>query len=200
MKEALSTAAMLTIAALATACGSSGSHGNASNAAAASSTPAASSAPSSSSSSSGGGGAYGPYGSGSSSSTSSTSSSSSGSSSTAAKLTTAHTTLGTVLAAGAKGLTVYMFEGDSAGRSNCNGACAGVWPPVVVSGTPSVGGAALKGDVSVITRADGTKQLAYRGHPLYWFSGDKTSGDTNGEGIHGFGHAWYAVSPSGSRA
>jgi predicted lipoprotein with Yx(FWY)xxD motif len=120
-------------------------------------------------------------------------------SSSAVKLRTARTRLGTILTAGPDGLTVYMFEGDSVGKSNCNGACASVWPPVTVSGTPSAGGGAMQADISVIARADGTKQLAYKGHPLYWFSGDKAAGDTNGEGVHGFGNNWYVLDPSGNK-
>jgi predicted lipoprotein with Yx(FWY)xxD motif len=39
-------------------------------------------------------------------------------------VTTKHTKLGTILGAGPKRLTVYLFEADTAGKSNCAGACA----------------------------------------------------------------------------
>ena len=48
-----------------------------------------------------------------------------------------------------------------------------------------------------IRRADGTRQVTYAGHPLYFFSGDARRGQTNGEGLKDFGAAWYALTPSG---
>jgi hypothetical protein len=48
--------------------------------------------------------------------------------------------------------------------------------------------------VGTITRSDGTTQVTYNGHPLYYFSGDKAPGDTNGQGVGG---NWFTISPSG---
>src|SRR6185437_10712154 len=64
----------------------------------------------------------------------------------------------------AAGHTVYTFDKDTAGsgQSACNGPCAENWPPV----TPP---ASVAAPYSVITRADGGKQLAYQGKPLYLF-------------------------------
>ncbi|MGH2879162.1 MAG: COG4315 family predicted lipoprotein [Solirubrobacteraceae bacterium] len=107
--------------------------------------------------------------------------------------------LGTILAAGPTKLTVYMFEGDKGAVSSCSGACASVWPPVTSSGAPSVSGAAKSADLGTITRSDGTTQVTYNGHPLYFFAKDKDSGDAYGQGVHGFGADWYALKPSGSK-
>ncbi|HEY8303578.1 MAG TPA: hypothetical protein VIG42_03215 [Solirubrobacteraceae bacterium] len=107
--------------------------------------------------------------------------------------------LGTILAAGPKKLTVYMFEGDKGAASNCTGACASVWPPVTTSGGPAAAGAASAADLGTITRADGTTQVTYKGHPLYFFARDKDSGDAYGQGVKGFGSDWYVISPSGSK-
>ena len=52
--------------------------------------------------------------------------------------------------------------------------------------------------LATITRSDGSKQVAYGGHPLYYFAGDSATGDTNGEGVDGFGAKWWVVSPSGA--
>jgi predicted lipoprotein with Yx(FWY)xxD motif len=107
--------------------------------------------------------------------------------------------LGTILAAGSKKLTVYMFEGDKGASSSCTGACASVWPPVTTSGAPITSGSAHSADLGTITRSDGTTQVTYKGHPLYFFAKDKDSGDAYGQGVHGFGADWYVLTPSGSK-
>jgi predicted lipoprotein with Yx(FWY)xxD motif len=107
--------------------------------------------------------------------------------------------LGTILAAGSKKLTVYMFEGDKGASSSCSGACASVWPPVTTSGAPSASGAASSSVLGTITRSDGTTQITYKGHPLYFFARDKDSGDAYGQGVKGFGADWYVLAPSGSK-
>jgi predicted lipoprotein with Yx(FWY)xxD motif len=118
---------------------------------------------------------------------------------TAVVVSTKHAKLGTILAAGNKHLTVYMFEGDKGNSSTCTGACAKVWPPVTTSAAVSVGGAAVAADLGTITRPDGTKQVTYKGHPLYWFARDGDSGDAYGQGVVGFGSSWYVISPSGKK-
>lgn len=115
-------------------------------------------------------------------------------------VTVKHTSkLGTILATGSKKLTVYMFEGDKGAASSCSGACASVWPPVTTSGGPTASGAANSADLGTITRSDGTTQVTYKGHPLYFFAKDKDSGDAYGQGVKGFGADWYVLSPSGSK-
>jgi predicted lipoprotein with Yx(FWY)xxD motif len=114
-----------------------------------------------------------------------------------ALVTTKHDKLGTVLAYGNKKLTVYLFEGDKRHGSSCTGACAAAWPPVV--GKPKAAGAVTASDLSTITRADGTTQVTYKGHPLYLFTKDKDDGDTYGQGIKAFGAEWYVLAPSGKK-
>jgi len=112
---------------------------------------------------------------------------------------TKHSKLGTVLAAGPKKMTVYLFEADKGGQSACAGACAQAWPPVTTSGEPQAGGAAVAADLGTITRSDGTKQVTYKGHPLYFFVKDGDAGDAYGEGSKAFGADWYVLAPSGSK-
>jgi predicted lipoprotein with Yx(FWY)xxD motif len=114
-------------------------------------------------------------------------------------ITTEHTKLGTVLAAGPKHLTVYLFEADKRPTSTCSGACAQVWPPVRTTGAPKAEGEAAAADLGTSTRSDGTKQVTYKGHPLYWYASDAQAGETTGQGINGFGAAWYVMSASGSK-
>ena len=47
-------------------------------------------------------------------------------------------------------------------------------------------------------RADGTTQVTYAGHPLYFFAGDSSSGAANGQGVDAFGAKWYVVAPNGA--
>lgn len=114
-----------------------------------------------------------------------------------ALITTKHAKLGTVLAYGPDRLTVYLFEGDRGGSSNCSGACAQIWPPVL--GRPKASGQARASDLGTIRRADGEIQVTYKGHPLYRFIKDKDDGDAYGEGISSFGADWYALQPSGAK-
>jgi predicted lipoprotein with Yx(FWY)xxD motif len=116
----------------------------------------------------------------------------------AALITTKHNAkLGTILASGSKRLTVYLFTPDTAGTSKCTGACSAVWKPV--TGTAKATGGAMSSDLSTITRSDGTKQVTYKGHPLYLYSRDGDSGDVYGEGLKTFGGQWYALRPTGNK-
>jgi predicted lipoprotein with Yx(FWY)xxD motif len=136
-----------------------------------------------------GGGGYGGGGSSSSSKKSSAAAPTGG-----GPLAVKDTGVGSVLVDGS-GRTLYMFERDTAGKSNCSGACAQNWPPAA---STTAGSGVAKGKLTTIKRSDGTSQAAYAGHPLYRFSGDQAAGDTNGQGQDAFGGKWYAVSATGS--
>ena len=114
-------------------------------------------------------------------------------------IVTKHNKLGTILAAGPKHMTVYLFEGDKGGQSSCSGACAQAWPPVTTSGEPQAGGQAVQSDLSTITRSDGTKQVTYKGHPLYFYVKDGDDGDAYGQGVNAFGADWYVMKASGEK-
>lgn len=114
-------------------------------------------------------------------------------------IATKNAKLGTILAAGPKHMTVYLFEADKGAASSCSGACAQIWPPVTTSSEPKVGGAAMAADLSTITRPDGTKQVTYKGHPLYFFARDGDKGDAYGQGIKSFGSDWYVLAPTGKK-
>jgi predicted lipoprotein with Yx(FWY)xxD motif len=117
----------------------------------------------------------------------------------ATQVATASGKLGTFLVAGPKKMTVYLFEADKGGTSSCSGACASAWPPVTTSGTPSVGGSVSSAQLSTIVRPDGSKQVTYNRHPLYYFVQDKAAGETTGQGAKAFGASWYVLAPSGMK-
>jgi predicted lipoprotein with Yx(FWY)xxD motif len=112
-------------------------------------------------------------------------------------ITTAKSSAGTFLTNGS-GRAVYLWVKDTGDMSNCNGACAGAWPPVTTTATATASGSAKASDIGTITRSDGTKQVTYDGHPLYYFSGDSGPGTATGQGSDGFGAKWWLVAPTGS--
>jgi predicted lipoprotein with Yx(FWY)xxD motif len=99
----------------------------------------------------------------------------------------------------AQGRTLYLFQKDNGTKSACFGACASEWPPLRVSGKPTVGSGATASMVGTTSRSDGKPQVTYNGHPLYLYQGDNTQGDTNGQGLNAFGGGWFALSPAGQQ-
>jgi predicted lipoprotein with Yx(FWY)xxD motif len=116
----------------------------------------------------------------------------------AATVSVANSSRGQILVDGS-GRTLYLFEADKAASSSCYGACVGVWPAVVTTGQPAAGPGAKASLLGTTKRSDGTLEVVYNGHPLYYFSGDKMAGDVTGQGLSSFGAAWYAVSPGGTK-
>lgn len=105
--------------------------------------------------------------------------------------------LGQILVDG-KGMTLYLFVADTGSKSTCYTSCAQVWPPVLTNGAPQAGTGAQASLLGTTTRTDGTIQVTYSGHPLYYFAGDKKPGDATGQGIDNFGGLWWVISPSGA--
>jgi len=96
------------------------------------------------------------------------------------------------------GHTVYLWDADGMNKSNCSGACAATWPPVMASGKVTPGHGVKPSDLGTIARSGGGKQVTYNGHPLYFFAGDSGPGQTNGQGSDNFGAKWWLVAPSGT--
>lgn len=90
---------------------------------------------------------------------------------------------------GPSGMTLYYFGRDTAGVSNCSGDCLGNWPALLADEV-ILSPVSAPGAFSVIDRADGGKQVAYNGRPLYYFAGDAAPGDTNGQGR---GNVWWVA-------
>ena len=94
---------------------------------------------------------------------------------------------------GEGGMTLYVFGNDSASTSTCDGDCATAWPPFTIAKGDSLKGAGgVTEPLTAITRSDGSLQVAYARSPLYYYSGDKAPGDTNGQG---FGDVWFIAQP-----
>jgi predicted lipoprotein with Yx(FWY)xxD motif len=104
---------------------------------------------------------------------------------------------GTAVVTNAEGFTLYWFAPDTATKSNCNGGCAQVWPPVK---GPATAGTGVTGKLSTITRSDGSSQATYNGRPLYTYTADTAPGQASGNGINAYGGVWHEVTVSGAVA
>jgi predicted lipoprotein with Yx(FWY)xxD motif len=113
-----------------------------------------------------------------------------------AMVTAASSKLGMVLVDGS-GRTLYLFEKDQPNQSACAGACVAAWPVDQSSGTPKAGSGVKASLLGTITRGDGTTQVTYNKHPLYYFTGDSGAGQQNGQGVDAFGAKWFVVTPAG---
>ena len=91
--------------------------------------------------------------------------------------------------AGPNGMTLYTFDRDASapGKSACNGQCAALWPPLTAAA-----GAQPSGDYTIVVRDDGTRQWAYKGKPLYFWTKDAKAGDRTGDGVN---NVWRLARP-----
>jgi predicted lipoprotein with Yx(FWY)xxD motif len=95
----------------------------------------------------------------------------------------------------ATGRTLYHYTDESKGKVDCTGACAKLWPPLVVGAAakPVAGPGITASKLGVLKRPDGKMQVTYGGLGLYLYAGDKKAGDANGQALES---SWYAVSPT----
>jgi predicted lipoprotein with Yx(FWY)xxD motif len=128
-----------------------------------------------------------------SSSSAPTTAASSGAAAAVGIMTTSAPGLGTILV-DSTGRTIYRYDKDTNNppTSNCGAGCDTAWPPVPA--TTNVTGVASS-LVGSVTRSDGTKQLTIGGWPVYYYAGDSSAGQVNGQGSGG---VWWVVAPSGS--
>lgn len=86
---------------------------------------------------------------------------------------------------GANDMTLYTFDKDAVGVTNCYDKCAENWPPLIADA-----GAAPEGDFTLVDRTDGSKMWAYKGWPLYFWVKDEKPGDTTGDMV---GEVWHTA-------
>jgi predicted lipoprotein with Yx(FWY)xxD motif len=83
----------------------------------------------------------------------------------------------------ANDMTLYIFDKDTAGVTNCYDTCAEKWPPLFADAS-----ATAEGDFTIVERTDGTKMWAYKDMPLYYWVEDMAPGDVKGDGVGGVWH------------
>lgn len=87
-----------------------------------------------------------------------------------------------------KGMTLYSYDKDTSGVSNCNAGCLKAWPIYSAAAAP----ATLPIDVTTVKATDGKMMYAYKGMPLYYYANDSKAGDLTGDGVGG---VWHLVKP-----
>ncbi len=94
---------------------------------------------------------------------------------------------------GPNGKTLYMFKNDQPGVSNCVDQCAANWPPLTVAeGAEPTLQLGLTGELGVIARADGSRQVTYNDMPLYYWVNDAAPGDATGQNVR---EVWFVIQP-----
>ena len=96
-----------------------------------------------------------------------------------------------------RGYVLYGFTRDPRGKSVCAGACAKAWPPYVVRARPRAGRGVAGALIGTTKRRDGSLQATYRGHPLYYYVGDRKPGQILCQNVQEFGGLWLVVRPTG---
>jgi predicted lipoprotein with Yx(FWY)xxD motif len=139
-----------------------------------------------------GGSSYG----GNSSPSTSTKASAPAATSSVASISAKSSSLGTFLV-DSKGRTLYLWDADHGSMSTCNGDCATDWPPLTTDGAPKAGAGVKASLLGTSKRSDGTEEVTYAGHPLYYYAGDTAPGQATGQGSAAFGAPWWVVTPGG---
>lgn len=115
---------------------------------------------------------------------------------TGTKITTGDSQFGEILFDG-DDRAIYYFDKEQNGKSECYGACAVAWPPVLTDGRPFSAGGAQARLVGSVKRNDGTTQVTYDGRPLYYYV-DDPPGEILCHNVEEFGGLWLAVEPDGA--
>ncbi len=97
------------------------------------------------------------------------------------------------------GQAIYLFDRESTEEPRCYGACAEAWPPVLTDGPPRGLDGARPALLGTTQRRDGSTQVTYAGHPLYYYAHEARR-EVRCHDVEGFGGLWLVVTPSGKPA
>jgi predicted lipoprotein with Yx(FWY)xxD motif len=99
-----------------------------------------------------------------------------------------------------KGFALYLFTDDKKDKSRCYGGCARAWPPFTTKGKPVAGSGADASLLGTTKRRNGSRQVTYDGHPLYFYEHDDEVGEILCHDVNEFGGRWLVVQPNGDPA
>ena len=97
------------------------------------------------------------------------------------------------------GRALYLFDADRSQVSTCYAACATAWPPLIATQPPTAGPNLAQALTSTTARTDGSQQVTYNGHPLYYYIGDHAPGEVNCQAVVEYGGGWYVVDGQGNK-
>lgn len=99
----------------------------------------------------------------------------------------------------AKKQAIYIWEKEPSSQPECYDDCATAWPPVLTTGPPTASGKVDAGLLGTTKRTDGTTQVTYNGHPLYFYA-HEGPGEVKCHNISTHGGLWWVIQPDGKRA
>jgi predicted lipoprotein with Yx(FWY)xxD motif len=97
------------------------------------------------------------------------------------------------------GQAIYLFAKERTSRPQCYGSCANAWPPVLTKSSPQARGDVRSGLLGTTSRKDGSKQVTYKGHPLYFYAHEGKN-EVLCHNITENGGLWLVVTPKGDPA
>jgi predicted lipoprotein with Yx(FWY)xxD motif len=113
-------------------------------------------------------------------------------------ITTGRSAYGTILFDAGR-QAIYLFDKEKTASADCYGACAVAWPPVLTKGAPKAAGAVRTALLGTTTRRDGSRQVTYAGHPLYYYA-HEGKGQVTCHDVREYGGLWLVVTPQGKPA
>lgn len=97
------------------------------------------------------------------------------------------------------GQAIYLFDVEQSSTPECYGECAEAWPPVLTDGAPVAEGNVRADALGTTERTDGTTQVTYAGHPLYYYA-HEAKNQVLCHNVREFGGLWLVVTPDGEPA
>jgi predicted lipoprotein with Yx(FWY)xxD motif len=97
------------------------------------------------------------------------------------------------------GQAIYLFDKERTAKPECYSDCAQAWPPVLTTGAPSAAGSVQADKLATTQRTDGTVQITYAGHPLYFYAHEGKN-EVRCHNVREFGGLWLVVTPAGIAA
>lgn len=85
------------------------------------------------------------------------------------------------------------------GAGGYGSASASLWPPLTVTGSPKAGTGVTTSLLGTTKRTDGTTEVTYAGHPLYYYAPDTAAGDITSQNLSQFGANWYVLTGNGTK-
>jgi predicted lipoprotein with Yx(FWY)xxD motif len=97
------------------------------------------------------------------------------------------------------GQAIYLFDKETSSEAACYDACAEAWPPVLTEGDPQPQGGVTGRLLGTTKRADGSTQVTYGGHPLYYYAHEGKN-EVLCHNVSEYGGLWLVVTPTGEAA